>query len=79
MSVTRFAIDLGVGVAVVGIFALGGVARGVVSLQSAMPAAEFNYMLALRYDSDSAEVSGLIITSTLISIITLAGLLLLVL
>ncbi|MDG2034083.1 MAG: AEC family transporter [Rhodospirillales bacterium] len=79
LSVARFAIGLGVGVVVVEFFDLEGVARGVVILQSAMPAAVFNYMLALRYDNDPPEVAGLIITSTLISFITLPGLLLFVL
>ena len=79
LSVARFAIGLGVGVAMVEFFDLEGVARGVIILQSAMPAAVFNRLLALRYNNAPPEEAGLIITSTLISFITLPGLLLFVL
>ena len=79
LSVARFAIGLGVGVAVVEFFDLEGVTRGVIILQSAMPAAVFNYMLALQHNNAPPEVAGLVITSTLLSFITLPGLLLFVL
>lgn len=79
LSVVRFSIGLGVGVAVSEIFGLEGVARGVMILQSAMPAAVFNYMLALRYDNDPPEVAGLIVTSTVFSFAIMPGLLLFVL
>ena len=79
LSLARFAIGLWVGIAVTEFFDLDGVVRGVIILQSAMPAAVFNYMLALRYDNAPPEVAGLIITSTLFSFITLPALLLFVL
>jgi predicted permease len=40
-----------------------------------MPAALFNYMLAMRYDNNPEEVAGLVITSTLFSFATLPFLL----
>jgi len=79
LTLARLAIGLGVGIAVTEIFGLEGVVRGVIILQSAMPAAVFNYMLALRYDNAPPEVAGMIITSTLFSFLTLPALLLFVL
>jgi predicted permease len=52
-----------------------GVARGVVLLQSAMPVAVFNYLLALRYDRHPQEVAAMVVTSTLIAFVTLPFLL----
>lgn len=46
---------------------LEGVAKSVVLLQSAMPVAVFNYLLAQRYNREPCEVAGLVVTSTLIS------------
>jgi len=48
-----------------------GVQRGVVLIQAAMPAAIFNYLMALRYERDPAMVASLVVTSTLISFLTL--------
>lgn len=50
---------------------LEGVQRGVVLIQAAMPAAIFNYLMALRYERDPAMVASLVVTSTLISFLTL--------
>jgi hypothetical protein len=36
-----------------------------------MPAAVFNYMLAMRYENSPEEVAGLVVTSTLFSFATL--------
>lgn len=46
-------------------------ARGVVVIQSAMPAAVLNYLFAARYDNDPQEVAGVVVISTLMSIVTL--------
>lgn len=46
-----------------------GIARGVVLLQSSMPVAVFNYLLAERYDREPSEVAGLVVASTLISFV----------
>jgi hypothetical protein len=46
-----------------------GVSRGVVLLQSSMPVAVFNYLLAQRYNREPSEVAGLVVVSTLMSFI----------
>lgn len=49
--------------------AIEGIARGVVLLQSSMPVAVFNYLLAERYGREPSEVAGLVVASTLISFV----------
>jgi malate permease and related proteins len=46
---------------------LTGVSRAVVILQSAMPIAVFNYLLALRYNRQPEEVAAMVLVSTLIA------------
>lgn len=48
-----------------------GVSRGVLVLQSAMPAAVYAYMFAARYDNRPEEVAGLVVISTLLAIAAL--------
>lgn len=52
-----------------------GVARSVVLLQSAMPVAVFNYLLALRYKHNPQEVATMVLVSTLMAFIGLPFLL----
>jgi predicted permease len=69
------------GVRLLGGFAIGwlvawglgleGVARGVVVIQSAMPAAVLNYLFAARYNNDPQEVAGVVVISTLMSVVAL--------
>lgn len=54
---------------------LQGVARKVVLLQSAMPIAVFNYLLALRYNHRPDEVAAMVLVSTLVAFIGLPFLL----
>ena len=68
-----------VGLLVSYLFGLEGVARGVVILECSMPAAVFNYMLAMRYQNSPDEVAGLVVTSTLLSFAALPLLLIFVL
>lgn len=44
-----------------------GVSRSVVLLQSAMPIAVFNYLLALRYNRQPEEIAAMVLMSTLIA------------
>lgn len=53
------------------LFGLEGVARGVVVIQSAMPAAVLNYLFAIRYNNDPQEVAGLVVLSTLLAVLLL--------
>ena len=46
---------------------LTGVSRNVVLLQSAMPVAVFNYLLALRYGHKPEEVAAMVLVSTLVA------------
>lgn len=50
---------------------LDGLARGVVVAQSSMPAAVYNYMFAERYGNRPEEVAGVVVISTLMSIVLL--------
>ncbi|HEY8578247.1 MAG TPA: AEC family transporter, partial [Beijerinckiaceae bacterium] len=50
---------------------LEGAARGVVVIQSAMPSAVLNYLFAARYGNDPQEVAGVVVLSTLMSIVAL--------
>jgi predicted permease len=47
------------------------VARGVLIIQSAMPAAVLNYLFAARYNNDPQEVAGVVVISTLMSVVAL--------
>ena len=75
LSLVRFSMGLGVGLVVSHLFGLEGTVRGVFVLQCAMPAAVFNYMLAMRYKNNPEEVAGLVVTSTLFAFATLPFLL----
>lgn len=54
---------------------LEGISRHVVLLQSAMPIAVFNYLLALRYNRHPEEVAAMVLVSTVIAFIGLPFLL----
>ncbi|NIB43886.1 AEC family transporter [Pseudomaricurvus alkylphenolicus] len=54
---------------------IDGLERNVIVLQSAMPAAVFNYLFALKYERDPQAVAGLVVASTLLSFILLPFLL----
>ena len=71
LSCVRLTMGFSVGLFVSYLFGLEGVARGVVVLECSMPAAVFNYMLAMRYENNPEEVAGLVVTSTLFSFATL--------
>lgn len=58
---------------------LQGVSRNVVLLQSAMPVAVFNYLLALRYQRSPQEVAAMVVVSTLLAFILLPFLLMVLL
>jgi len=66
----RVLVGVMAGVLVVWIFKLEGVVAQVVILQSAMPPAVFNFVLAEKYNQDSKTVASIILAGTIISIIT---------
>ena len=71
VSLLRLGIGLACGWAVAQGMGFHGAARGVVIVESAMPAAVFNYLFALIYDNSPEEVAGVIMVSTLLSYLTL--------
>ena len=76
IAVLRLAMGFAVGVGIVEAFQLTGTTRGVVLVQSAMPIAIFNFLMASRYDRHPEEVAGAIVVSAAISFVTLPALLL---
>jgi hypothetical protein len=58
------------GIALVKLLRLDGVVASVVILQSAMPPAIFNFVLAEKYMQDSQIVASIIMAGTLISVVT---------
>ncbi len=74
-SVGRIFGGLLVGYIVCILLGLTGVSRSVVLLQSAMPIAVFNYLLALRYNRQPEEVAAMVLISTVIAFIGLPFLL----
>lgn len=71
LAVLRLGIGFAVGLAVCEVLDLQGAMRGAVLIQSGMPVAVFNYLLALRYQQKPQAVAGIVVISTLISFITL--------
>lgn len=63
------------GLGVCELMELEGVSRNVVLLQSAMPIAVFNYLLALRYNRHPEEVAAMVLVSTVIAFMGLPFLL----
>jgi predicted permease len=66
-SVARVFGGLLIGYLACELMGLTGVSRAVVLLQSAMPIAVFNYLLALRYNRSPEEVAAMVMVSTLIA------------
>lgn len=75
LSLVRLGLGIGVGVALAELFAFEGVARGVLILDCAMPAAVLNYMMAERHGRSPQEVASVVVLSTLLSFATLPFLL----
>ncbi len=71
LGATRLVIGFAVALGVAEFFGLEGIARSVLILQGAMPAAVFNYLFAARYDRDPNDVASIVLTSTLLSAATL--------
>ena len=66
LGTARLAISFVVAVGVSYALGLSGVARGVLVLQGAMPAAVFSYLFAARYDRDAEDIAGIVLVSTLL-------------
>jgi predicted permease len=68
-SVVKAALCGGAGVAVAAAFSLSPAAAGALIIQAIMPVAVTNYLLATRYDAEPDVVAGLVVVSTLVSIV----------
>lgn len=71
LAIVKAALSIGVGWVVAGIFNLGPTAAAVLVVQLATPVAVTSYLLAEKYGADSNSVAGLVVVSTVLSIITL--------
>lgn len=71
LSLLRLALGYGAGFGIAELFDLEGLVRAVVILQSAMPVAVSNYLFAVVYKREPAEVAGMVLISTGISFVTL--------
>lgn len=76
IATARLGLGFAAGYVLTLVLGLEGTARGVVIIESAMPVAVFNYLLAARYDRHPGDVAGAILLSTLLSFATLPLLLL---
>ena len=64
-SAVRTATAAAVGFGVAAAFGLEGVARGVLVIETVVPVAVFNYLLAARHGRDAGDVTGLILVTHL--------------
>ena len=64
----RTLVALAIGVGIAELLGLTGVARGVLIIETVVPVAVFNYLLAVKHGRDSSEVSGLILVTHLMAI-----------
>jgi len=75
LSALKLAICVGIAWGVGDYFALDPVAFGVLVIQVATPVAVTSYMLAEKYGADADAVAGLVVASTLMSVLALPALL----
>ena len=75
LSVLRLSIGFLVGFLVATMLGLPWPARGVLILQSSMPAAVMNYLLAQHYNRYASDTAGIVVISTVIALVMLPSLL----
>lgn len=71
MAVIKIAIGVGAGIVAGRWFGLDPVAFGVLIVQLATPVAVTSYLLAEKYGADAQSVAGLVVVSTLMSVVSL--------
>ena len=71
LSIIKVVISVAVAWAIARLFGLSHIAMGVLILQLSTPVAVTSYLIAEKYGADSQAVAGLVMMSTLISVITL--------
>lgn len=75
LSVVRLFIGLSAGLATITILGTAGVASGVIFLLAAMPSAVVTYVIAERYGRQPEKVAGVVVMSTLVTLVCLPALL----
>ena len=75
LSILRMVVAFAVAVLLAHVLELDKTARGVLILQSTMPAAVVTYVLAERYKTEPEEVAGIVVVSTTLMIFILPALL----
>ena len=70
VSCIRVGLGAAVGIGVATLFGLTGPMRAVLILQCANPVAVYNYLFAQRWNNQPEEVAGVVVFSTLLSILT---------
>jgi predicted permease len=70
LGALRLALGFGAALTTVELLGLEGLIRQVLLLQGAMPAAIFSYLLAARYQRHPEDVAGIVLVSTVISLVT---------
>ena len=71
LAVVRLGIGLCAGFCTVFLLGTSGIASGTIVLMAAMPSALVTYVLAERYDQNAEKVAGLVVASTLVSLLML--------
>jgi hypothetical protein len=71
VSLVRLGLGAAVGIVVATVFGLTGSLRAVLILQCANPVAVYNYLFAQRWNNEPEEVAGVVVLSTLLSILTI--------
>lgn len=71
VALLRLGVGFAGGLLVAMLFQLEGAARGVLIIQSAMPAAVFNYLFAQVHGRDPAAVAGVVVLSTVLGFLLL--------
>lgn len=79
LAVVKLGVGGGAALLVVWALGLTGADAGVLILQSIMPVAVTSYLLAVRYKADADAVAGLVICSTLLSVLAIPAVLSLIL
>lgn len=70
-SMVRTGLAMIIGFGVAELMGLEGVARGVLIIETVVPVAVFNYLLAVKHDRDASEVSGMILVTHIGAIVYL--------
>ncbi|MGE0153101.1 MAG: AEC family transporter [Reyranellaceae bacterium] len=79
LSLLRLGGGFAIGLLVAWALQLDGAARGVMIIQASMPTAVFNYLFAIRFKREPADVAGMVVITTLLTFAMLPLLLLFVL